>query len=192
MSLETKAFGLRARRSDRISGTPILARIPVAAAYGTAIYAGDPVKMNAGYAEKATATDATVIQGVVRQVGYVDSTGTPVLGKILPASTTSAGTYEGFATAFVDVEPSTLAEFEILTPSASSLTIADVGKYFALTLGTADSVLGLSGVTMDASSGSTSATSKVVEFLGLVQEAGNNYGDATIKARVRFIRTPNN
>ena len=193
MSLETKAFGLRPRRTDATAGIQPARRHLVAAAYATALYAGDPVKLNAGYAEKATATDSGVLEGVIAQVAYIDTnTGRPIYGKVLPASTTSAGTLEGSTTAFIDVIPSTLGEFEILATSAGSLTQADVGKFFALTLGSADTTLNLSGVSLDASSGASSQTNKVVQLMGLVQEVNNNWGDSTIKVRVRFMRTPIN
>lgn len=208
MALETKAYGLRARKSDIGGNAGLTIRVPVSSSYGTALYAGDVVTLNAGNAELVSNTAATQgaaqIVGVVSQVAYIDPTlGTPRITKVLPASTAAGSAIDGSTTPWVDVEVTQGAQFEVLALSASGMTAANsLGKYFGLiTNGTPDSVLNVSAVSLQPLSGATygttaggtaAKTDRTVQFVGIVQEPGNDWGATNLKCIVRFVNTPIN
>lgn len=210
MATETKAFGLRARRSD-LAGLPTrIERLPVTAS-NTVIYKGDVVELDSNgsvlgvLTNTNTAQDTNAIMGAVVQVGYIDSTGSPVIGKVLPASTAASTAVDGTATPWVDVEITQGGLFEVLSLASgtANLTAANtIGKYFGLiTNGTPDSVMGQSAVQLQPKSGSTygttdggssSASDRVVQVVDLAREPGNNFGDSYLKLVVRFVKTPIN
>lgn len=188
MAYENKAYGLRARRSDLAGVTPTMViDIPVAAAYGTALYAGDPIMLSGGYA--VLYTNGSVALGVARGFKWVDADGRPRYTKYLPASTTSAGIIEGYSTAVVSVEISQGGQFDVL--ASTGMTIGDAGKYAGFTFGTADTLLGQSGVMVLPSTLATApTTNSAVQIIGAVTEEGNTITDARPKLAVRFIDTP--
>lgn len=210
MSIETKPFGLRARRSD-IGGVPTtVVRLPVTAS-NTVIYKGDVVELDSNgsvagvLTNTNTAQDTNAIMGAVAQVGYIDAAGTPVIGKVLPASTAAGTAVDGTLTPWVDVEVSQGGLFEVLSTASgtASLTAANtVGKFFGLiTNGTPDSVMNQSAVALQPKSGTTygttdggssSAADRCVQVIGLANEPSNNWGDSTLKLVVRFVKTPIN
>lgn len=213
MSIETKAFGLRARRSD-IGGNPTYTvRLPVTAGSNTVIYKGDVVELNPStgtvdgvLTNTNTAQDTNAIIGAIAQVGYINSvTGRPVIGKVLPASTAASTNVDGTASPWVDVEMSQGGLFEVLSVAAgtASLTAANtLGRFFGLiTNGSPDTVMQQSAVQLQPNSGATygttaggatAATDRVVQVVGLAEEPNNNWGDATLKLVVRFVKTPIN
>jgi hypothetical protein len=187
MAIETKAYGLRARRSEMPGGAPtMLVDIPVAAAYGTALYVGDPIALSGGYA--VIYANGLTPLGVAKGFKWVDEYLRPRYDKYLPASTTSQGVMEGFSTAVVTVEVSQGTLFDVLANAA--LTQADIGKFAAFTFGSADTLLKQSGVMVDSSSKSTLSTSKDIQIVGAAMEEGNLITDSKPKLVVRFIDTP--
>lgn len=188
MAYENKAYGLRARRSDLAGGLPTMViDVPVAAAYGTALYAGDPIALSGGYA--VLYANGNVALGVARGFKWVDADGRPRYTKYLPASTTSAGVIEGYSTAVVSVEIAQGGQFDVLATAA--MTIGDAGKYAAFTFSTADALLGQSGVMVNQGTLVTAPTAtSSVQIIGAVTEEGNSIGDARPKIAVRFIDTP--
>jgi len=182
-----------------------------AATTATILYKGDPVVLDAsgavaGVLSNVEATQGgAVIQGTVCQVGYVDATGTPVVGKVLPASTPAGGHVDGYPSPWVDIETSQGTLFEVLSigTGTAALTAANtLGKFFGLiTNGTPDAIMGQSAVQLQPRSGATygttdggtaAATNRVVQVVDLAREPNNNFGDASLKLICRFVRTPIN
>jgi len=180
-------------------------------ASNTVIYKGDVVELDANgsvagvLTNTNTSQDANAIMGAVVQVGYIDSTGTPVIGKVLPASTAASTAVDGTITPWVDVEMTQGTLFEVLSTASgtASLTAANtIGKFFGLiTNGTPDAVMGQSAVALQPKSGATygttdggasSASDRCVQVVGLALEPNNNFGDAQLKLVVRFVKTPIN
>lgn len=213
MATETKAFGLRARRSDIGGHAPTnTVRLPVTAGSNTVIYKGDVVELDSNgsvagvLTNTNTAQDTNAIMGAVAQCCYIDTvTGRPMFDKVLPASTAAGAVVDGTATPWVDVEMSQVGLFEVLSLASgtASLTAANsVGKFFGLiTNGTPDSVMKQSAVQLQPLSGSTygvtaggstSASDRVVQVVGLANEPNNNWGDSYLKLVVRFVKTPIN
>ena len=140
MALETKPFGLIARRSD-IGGVPTTSvRLPVSSSYNTPLYKGDAVTINAGNAELLSNTAATqgaaIVYGTVAQVGYIRADGTPVIGKVLPASTPASSQVDGTATPWVDVEMGQGGLFTVLSNATgtAALTPANITNIHYVTV----------------------------------------------------------
>lgn len=112
----------------------------VASGYGTALFTGDPVKLNAGKVEKASNGDSAI--GVFIGCSYIDANGTPQEKPYKPASLTPP---EGVIYAKVMNEP--LRTYECL--ANGTVAQVAVGNIYAANLDAGNTMFGLSGLTID-------------------------------------------
>ena len=151
------AFGLRpiAKVGSAPGGTTGTTKYSIADNQSTAIFTGDPVKYkNDGTVEVATAGDASC--GVFMGCFYTDpTTSKPTFKNHFPASLSP-----GDAIAFVADDPDQL--FVVQQDSvASSLSAANINENANLIFGSGSTTTGLSGVEIDSSSATTTATLQV-------------------------------
>jgi hypothetical protein len=151
------AFGLRpiAKVGSAPGGTTGTTKYSIADNQSTAIFTGDPVKYkNDGTVEVATAGDASC--GVFMGCFYTDpTTSKPTFKNYFPASLSP-----GDAIAFVADDPDQM--FVVQQDSvASSLSGANINENANLIFGSGSTTTGLSGVEIDSSSATTTATLQV-------------------------------
>jgi hypothetical protein len=151
------AFGLRpiAKVGSAPGGTTGTTKYSIADNQSTAIFTGDPVKYkNDGTVEVATAGDASC--GVFMGCFYTDpTTSKPTFRNYFPASLSP-----GDAIAFVADDPNQLFIAQ-QDSAASSLSAANINENANLVFGSGSTTTGLSGVEIDSSSATTTATLQV-------------------------------
>ena len=151
------AFGLRpiAKVGSAPGGTTGTTKYSIADNQGTAIFTGDPVKYKSdGTVEVATAGDASC--GVFMGCFYTDpTTSKPTFKNYFPASLSP-----GDAIAFVADDPNQLFIAQ-QDSAASSLSAANINENANLVFGSGSTTTGLSGVEIDSSSATTTATLQV-------------------------------
>jgi hypothetical protein len=156
----------------------------VANAYATALFAGDPIRLENGYIVKAATTER--IDGILVDARWVDNTTNEIkIERYLPASTTSAGTADGqLATPEVTFIPTSAgARFKAIADD--TVAQANVGDFFAVTGGAGSTVLRQSGDGVDASSAADVTTAADVRVTKIL-DADNN------EVEVEFLRTTTN
>jgi hypothetical protein len=162
-------------------------RYEVASGFGTAFFAGDvATATTAGVAEIATAGDADLIIGVVKEVEYTLA-GKRVRDTYLPASTTYSPTSRGSRTAsYVWVYTDPLAEYWVCIDShADTDTAAEV--YAAVNCnmdhvaGAGNTVYRRSGFTLDGNTIEATAQWRVLEVRRC---PGNDLASVNWMARV--------
>ena len=151
------AFGLRpiAKVGSAPGGTTGTTKYSIADNQSTAIFTGDPVKYKSdGTVEVAGAGDASC--GVFMGCFYTDPTSSkPTFKNHFPASLSP-----GDAIAFVADDPDQM--FVVQQDSvASSLSGANINENANLIFGSGSTTTGLSGVEIDSSSATTTATLQV-------------------------------
>jgi len=151
------AFGLRpiAKVGSAPGGTTGTTKYSIADNQSTAIFTGDPVKYKSdGTVEVATAGDASC--GVFMGCFYTDpTTSKPTFKNYFPASLSP-----GDAIAYVADDPDQM--FVVQQDSvASSLSGANINENANLIFGSGSTTTGLSGVEIDSSSATTTATLQV-------------------------------
>jgi hypothetical protein len=151
------AFGLRpiAKVGSAPGGTTGTTKYSIADNQSTAIFTGDPVKYKSdGTVEVAGAGDASC--GVFMGCFYTDPTSSkPTFKNYFPASLSP-----GDAIAFVADDPDQM--FVVQQDSvASSLSGANINENANLVFGSGSTTTGLSGVEIDSSSATSTATLQV-------------------------------
>lgn len=151
------AFGLRpiAKVGSAPGGTTGTTKYSIADNQSTAIFTGDPVKYKSdGTVEVATAGDASC--GVFMGCFYTDpTTSKPTFKNYFPASLSP-----GDAIAFVADDPDQLFVAQ-QDSDTSSLSAANINENANLVFGSGSTTTGLSGVEIDSSSATTTATLQV-------------------------------
>lgn len=144
----------------------------LASGYGTAIYAGDVVKLvTAGTIQKAAAGEQ--MRGVVLGFQWVGADGVPVYSQYWPASTATLGSNP--ATAFVVDDPNVLFE-AVFTNSTSVPAVADIGAIFDLFDAGGSAATGISGEGIDYTTLAT--TAKQWRFMDFVARPDNDVAAA--------------
>ena len=146
---------------NSIDGKPYagaIRQIPVAAGFGTAIFDGDTVQINAdGYLIKSTSTNAGTIVGVCMGGQYVNSSGQTVQGQYIPAL---ASTAANPAYAYVVDDQQALFKVAVVTSGTTMGTAsrADVGSNVALVLNAGSTTTGNSAFAVTLTGAGTTAT----------------------------------
>ena len=148
--------------SKKVGGAPYtggMNEYPIANAYAVALFKGDPVKLSGGVVVRAeSSVGADPLLGVFQGCQYIDSaTGQLINSSYFPASTSSAGTINGYAQplALVIDDPDTV----YIIPSTVTVTTGMVGTRYRLSVTTGNTATGQSNtvldttLTVDASSG---------------------------------------
>lgn len=151
-------------------GTPgRLNRYNIASAYDTAIFTGDivvPVNTSKNIARPAAATNRP--QGVMDGVYYVLADGTPKFEKYWPASqATQTGSVRE---ALVYDDPNTVFEVQ----ASAAFALADIGAFADYTIGSGNTLTGMSTDELDSSSIGSGATLKILDY---VRYPDNEVGD---------------
>lgn len=158
---------------------------PIASGYGTNIFTGDLVRINAGNVQVIT-TATEVVQGVFMGCRYV-ADGEQKFSKYWPASTSATDAY-----AMVADDARTVFEVQ----ADASVTAGDLygSQNFAVTLGSGSTFTGMSGHGIEA--GTRTSTIAMARTLDPVDEPGNDVDDADerafLKLNVRLVQHTDN
>lgn len=172
--------------SRKKGGTPsngALNAYQIANGYATTLIKGDPVKLNAGFIEKATNGESPV--GVFQGVNYIDPTTLqPVQSNVFLANTSSAGEFEGVDTpqALVADDPDQLFHLVVDAPAsagAAGVSAGSIGSTIGISAGSGSTLLGTSGVVGDVTSIGTSAGASIATIVGITKKPGFSYDDST-------------
>lgn len=180
------AFGLR---PTKIKGEGYnskgFGRYLLSGANATALFRGDPVKVSAGYIERAGVADKPI--GVFWGASYYNDESQPVLKPHIPASTSitqlpiDALYGQTKPVAYVVDDPRIVMEVQ----ADSSVSAGLFGQNFQVSVGTGNTVTGLSGAVLKVASATTSggdATSAsnatMVRLVGIKEMPDNDIGDA--------------
>ena len=177
-------------RARKLGGTPnnaALTQYFVQNGYGTAIYAGDPVRASSGRIKLGS--NSTNPIGVVEGFAWInDTTKEPTESKYFPASTSSApGRLYGLnmangVIAFVADDPK---EVFIMRSEASIAITAGVNNYARVTLaGNGSAITGRSNARVDASGTAVSATNRMFRIIGIANTLGQNTSAGQAPAEV--------
>jgi len=177
-------YGLKPINS--IDGKPYAGafrQIPVAASFGTAIFFGDTVQINAdGYLIKSTSTNAGTIVGVCVGGSYVNSSGQPVEGQFIPASISTA---TNLAYAYVVDDQQALFKVAVVTSGTTMGTAAraDVGSNVALVLNAGNTTTGNSAFAITLTGAGTTATIpiRVIDVVPETATAADTYTELLVK-----------
>jgi len=177
-------YGLKPINS--IDGKPYAGafrQIPVAASFGTAIFFGDTVQINAdGYLIKSTSTNAGTIVGVCVGGSYVNSSGQPVEGQFIPASISTA---TNLAYAYVVDDQQALFKVAVVTSGTTMGTAAraDVGSNVALVLNAGNTTTGNSAFAVTLTGAGTTATIpiRVIDVVPETATAADTYTELLVK-----------
>ena len=171
---------------NRIDGMPYagaLRQIPVAAAFGTAVFFGDTVQTNAdGYLILSTTTNSGAIVGVCVGGQYVNSSGQTVEGQYIPAL---ASTSTNLAYAYVIDDPMALFKVAVVSSGTtmSSAGRAVVGTNLALVLNAGNTVTGDSAFAVTLTGAGTTATIpiRVIDVVPETATAADTYTELLVK-----------
>jgi hypothetical protein len=149
---------------------------PVASAYGTSLFKGDPVTVLAdGTLGIATAGSAAV--GVFWGVQWIDANGTIRNEPYWPASTATKGSVP--ATAFVIDDPNvvfTIQESNGAGAAGTPIALTDVGLNANFAIGTGSTATGNSGATLNNTTEADTSTLNL-KILSLDPYPGNAVGN---------------
>ena len=171
---------------NRIDGMPYagaLRQIPVAAAFGTAVFFGDTVQTNAdGYLILSTTTNSGAIVGVCVGGQYVNSSGQTVEGQYIPAL---ASTSTNLAYAYVIDDPMALFKVAVVSSGTtmSSAGRAVVGTNLALVLNAGNTTTGNSAFAVTLTGAGTTATIpiRVIDVVPETATAADTYTELLVK-----------
>lgn len=171
---------------NRIDGMPYagaLRQIPVAAAFGTAVFFGDTVQTNAdGYLILSTTTNSGAIVGVCVGGQYVNSSGQTVEGQYIPAL---ASTSTNLAYAYVVDDPMALFKVAVVSSGTtmSSAGRAVVGTNLALVLNAGSTTTGNSAFAVTLTGAGTTATIpiRVIDVVPETATAADTYTELLVK-----------
>ena len=177
-------YGLEAVNS--LDGKPYagaIRQIPIAAGFGTAIFNGDTVQINAdGYLIKSTSTNAGTIVGVCMGGQYVNSSGQTVQGQYIPAL---ASTSANPAYAYVVDDQQALFKVAVVTSGTTMGTAsrADVGSNVALVLNAGSTTTGNSAFAVTLTGAGTTATIpiRVIDVVEQTATAAGVYCELLVK-----------
>jgi len=171
---------------NRIDGMPYAGafrQIPVAAAFGTAIFFGDTVQIDStGYLILSTTTNSGAIVGVCVGGQYVNSSGQTVQGQYIPASISTTTNY---AYAYVIDDPMALFKVAVVssgtTMSSAGRTV--VGTNLALVLNAGSTTTGDSAFAVTLTGAGTTATIpvRVIDVVPETATAADTYTELLVK-----------
>ena len=158
-------------------------QIPIAAGFGTAIFNGDTVQINAdGYLIKSTSTNAGTIVGVCVGGQYVNSSSQTVQAQYIPAS---ASTAANPAYAYVVDDQQALFRVAVVTSGTTMGTAsrADVGSNVALVLNAGSTTTGNSAFAVTLTGAGTTATIplRVIDVVEQTATAAGVYAELLVK-----------
>jgi hypothetical protein len=158
-------------------------QIPIAAGFGTAIFDGDTVQINAdGYLIKSTSTNAGTIVGVCMGGQYVNSSGQTVQAQYIPASISTAANP---AYAYVVDDQQALFKVAVVTSGTTMGTAsrADVGSNVALVLNAGSTTTGNSAFAVTLTGAGTTATIplRVIDVVEQTASAPGVYTELLVK-----------
>ena len=158
-------------------------QIPVAAGFGTAIFNGDTVQIDAsGYLIKSTSTNAGTIVGVCLGGQYVNSSGQTVQAQYIPASISTAANP---AYAYVVDDQQALFRVAVVTSGTTMGTAsrADVGSNVALVLNAGSTTTGNSAFAVTLTGAGTTATIplRVIDVVEQTATAPGVYTELLVK-----------
>ena len=168
---------------------------PVANAYGTALFRGDPVKLSAGYLQIAGNGDKVL--GVFWGASYVDANGVPQAARHLPASTAANGApydqVDGLGLEVNVAKVITQRDVLMEIQADNSVSVGLVGRNFRVSIGTGNTTTGLSGANLKVSSATTSggdaasaSSQTMVRLVGVADRPGNSIGASNPILLVRW------
>jgi hypothetical protein len=177
-------YGLKPVNS--IDGKPYAGafrQIPVAAAFGTAVFFGDTVQTNAdGYLILSTTTNSGAIVGVCVGGSYVNSSGQTVEGQYIPAL---ASTATNLAYAYVVDDQQALFKVAVVSSGTtmSSAGRAVVGTNLALVLNAGSTTTGNSAFAVTLTGAGTTATIpiRVIDVVPETATAADTYTELLVK-----------
>jgi hypothetical protein len=177
-------YGLKPVNS--IDGKPYAGafrQIPVAAAFGTAVFFGDTVQTNAdGYLILSTTTNSGAIVGVCVGGSYVNSSGQTVEGQYIPAL---ASTTTNLAYAYVVDDQQALFKVAVVSSGTtmSSAGRAVVGTNLALVLNAGSTTTGNSAFAVTLTGAGTTATIpiRVIDVVPETATAADTYTELLVK-----------
>jgi hypothetical protein len=177
-------YGLEAINS--LDGKPYagaIRQIPIAAGFGTAIFNGDTVQINAdGFLIKSTSTNAGTIVGVCTGGSYVNSSNQLVQAQYIPAS---ASTAANPAYAYVVDDQQALFKVAVVTSGTTMGTAsrADVGSNVALVLNAGSTTTGNSAFAVTLTGAGTTATIplRVIDVVPETASAAGVYTELLVK-----------
>ena len=158
-------------------------QIPIAAGFGTAIFNGDTVQINAdGYLIKSTSTNAGTIVGVCVGGQYVNSSSQTVQAQYIPAS---ASTAANPAYAYVVDDQQALFRVAVVTSGTTMGTAsrADVGSNVALVLNAGSTTTGNSAFAVTLTGAGTTSTIplRVIDVVEQTATAAGVYAELLVK-----------
>lgn len=158
-------------------------KLPIASAYGTSIFFGDPVKLNAGNVERDGGTTTATPVGVFMGCSYMDTTFGWVNRQYWPASTTPQSNAQPSATvgpqAFVCDDPHALFAIQ----ADGIVTAAKLGQNATIISTAGSTTTGNSLVTLHASTINTTSTFplRIVDFVyGPTSAPGDAFTDCIV------------
>ena len=177
-------YGLKPVNS--IDGKPYAGafrQIPVAAAFGTAVFFGDTVQTNAdGYLILSTTTNSGAIVGVCVGGSYVNSSGQTVEGQYIPAL---ASTSTNPAYAYVVDDQQALFKVAVVSSGTTMSTAgrAVVGSNLALVLNAGSTTTGNSAFAVTLTGAGTTATIpiRVIDVVPETATAADTYTELLVK-----------
>jgi hypothetical protein len=158
-------------------------QIPIAAGFGTAIFDGDTVQINAdGFLIKSTSTNAGTIVGVCMGGQYVNSSGQTVQAQYIPASISTA---TNPAYAYVVDDQQALFRVAVVTSGTTMGTAsrADVGSNVALVLNAGSTTTGNSAFAVTLTGAGTTSTIplRVIDVVEQTATAAGVYCELLVK-----------
>ena len=165
------AFGLRPYR-HLTGGVIRLNQYPIASAYATDLFLGDPVRqISTGYINRSGATDADVL-GPFLGVFYTASNGEFIYAQRWTASTVTLGSAD--AQALVVDDP----YVTFLIQASAAVAFEDRGENADMVINAGSATTNLSGVTFNA--GGLGTSTAQIRILGKQEVPGNDWGDADV------------
>jgi hypothetical protein len=172
---------------NRVDGMPYagaIRQLPITAAYGTAIYNGDIVKLVVGgNVEKSSIGDNVTAQptlGVFVGCQYVNSTGQTVQAQYYPTGVTSA-------IAYVVLDPQAAFKAAVTTSGntsvVTSVTRAVVGTNMSIATGTGSNATGNSGLSVISGSAANTAILpvRVIDVVPETAVNATNFREVIVK-----------
>ena len=164
------AFGLRPSR-HLTGGSVVQNEFPIADGYTTAIYLGDPVKLNAGNIEIGAAAGVDHV-GVFQGCEYIDPKGEIVFSKSWPG--TAGCTKKKALIVALDGQV-----FKIQTDVDGSEVV--IGTGYDLNIVSGDATIGQSKTSLDGNA-TTGAAYKILRFVERDDNEVGDYGDVEVIA----------
>jgi hypothetical protein len=172
---------------NRVDGMPYagaIRQLPITAAYGTAIYNGDIVKLVVGgNVEKSaigTNVEAQPTLGVFVGCQYVNSTGQTVQAQYYPTGVTSA-------IAYIVLDPQAAFKAAVTTSGntsvVTSVTRAVVGTNMSIATGTGNNATGNSGLSVISGSAANTAILpvRVIDVVPETAVNATNFREVIVK-----------